>query len=202
MNEQEKYELMWEIDEYRLSSPEVSCLPELYKFIPGPPAAINIYGCGPGRAGAQMAGMGYTVHMLDIAGNCLDSVAKKATHSVDVPLYFHRAPLWDAAGFMPFADWGYCCDVLEHLPTDQVVASLRAIAFLTPRAYMTISHVEDVFGDRIGERLHLTIKPLEWWMSVITSAWRDAGASPKDVKVSERGSASTVVISDFVEIPS
>ncbi len=223
--EKRKYELMWEIEDYRRGSPEMAHLPELIEFIraagrptgetrgltpefsntpgtcsprptsrrktepstPTPqqseiwphlqragatgPLGVNIYGCGPGRAGLELALLGHEVHMLDIAHNALDPLPATAVNSVDIPLYFHVGELQNAATLLPCADIGYCCDVLEHLPTPAVAPALRAIATLTPGAYMTVCHMKDGFGARIDDVLHMTVQPHGWWLEQIQTAW-------------------------------
>lgn len=207
--ERQKYELMWELEDYRKGSPEMSHLPELIEFMKAagrptserpstgestpstsPPTpqqseiwphlelqpserrlSVNIYGCGPGRSGLHLALLGHEVHMLDIAQNALDPLPAVATRSIDTPLYFHRGNIVNAAALLPTADVGYCCDVLEHLPTDQVAPALSAIARLTPRAFMTVCHQKDSYGKRIDDVLHLTVEDHAWWLEKLKSAW-------------------------------
>lgn len=200
MNEREKYQRMWAIDEYRMHSPEEHNLQNFVTYLGvAVNSKVNIYGCGPGRAGRTLARAGYEVHMLDIADNCLDEAVAQSLHDLTMPLYFHLGRLAEATDLMPEADWGYCCDVLEHIPPVEVDFSLRAIAELTPRAYLTVSHVADGFGKRIGEPLHLTVQPLDWWLVLIRDAWEKAGHRVTGMTVTESGSQSTIVISEVLD---
>ena len=61
-------------------------------------------------------------------------------------------------------DVGFCTDVMEHIPPDDVETVLRNIMASTPRAFFQISTVEDVFGKTIGQPLHLSVHPHAWWM--------------------------------------
>jgi hypothetical protein len=72
---------------------------------------------------------------------------------------------------LPQCDVGLCGDVMEHLPEKWVAGSFAAIASKAPVCYFQICGVIDVWGDRIGERLHLTIKPQAWWLDKMRAHW-------------------------------
>ena len=68
-------------------------------------------------------------------------------------------------------DWSFCCDVLEHIPPEKVDAVLQTILRSTDRGgLLTIAHYPDSMGSRIGETLHLTVKPWAWWAERLTDA--------------------------------
>jgi hypothetical protein len=61
-------------------------------------------------------------------------------------------------------DYAYCCDVMEHIPTEYVMATLQNImATCTEGAFFYICLVPDGFGALIGKPLHLTVRPFMWW---------------------------------------
>lgn len=73
-----------------------------------------------------------------------------------------EAPVWD----MPFDDGQFdytaSTDVLEHVPTDKMEAAIREICRVTKRQ---TTHVVALFdGVRQGVVLHMTVKPIEWWV--------------------------------------
>jgi len=69
-------------------------------------------------------------------------------------------PLWKLSAGRIF-DVAVAADVLEHLPTELVDDSLAAISKST--SVLIAQNAEyDSLG--WGAKLHLTIKPAEWWM--------------------------------------
>lgn len=73
--------------------------------------------------------------------------------------------LWEEwpAKLWPIFDLGICCDVLEHIPTEKVDDVLEQMFLNCNNLLISIALRIDVQGDLIGERLHLTVKPKEWW---------------------------------------
>ena len=64
------------------------------------------------------------------------------------------------------AKYGMCCDVLEHIPTADVETVIQNIMASAENCFFQISTTPDICGDLIGTRLHLTIRPHEWWASL------------------------------------
>jgi hypothetical protein len=65
-----------------------------------------------------------------------------------------------------------CTECLEHLPTDDVSASLQALRDLTePGGYMVLLIMVEGHPTAHDDAGHLTIKPREWW----TAALADIG---------------------------
>jgi hypothetical protein len=52
---------------------------------------------------------------------------------------------------------------MEHIPPDQVETVIRNIMTSAGTVFFQIATVPDKFGAVIGQRLHLTVKPHEWW---------------------------------------
>jgi cyclopropane fatty-acyl-phospholipid synthase-like methyltransferase len=122
-------------------------------------------GAGTGRASKLLADAGLDVTMLDIT---------KAATDPGIDLPFIEACLWDMAEVWPGRfDWVYCCDVAEHLPTDKVDAALDNLAAMTGYgAFMQIAMFPEIHGARyVGEALHLTIKPADWWKHKLAERW-------------------------------
>jgi hypothetical protein len=60
-------------------------------------------------------------------------------------------------------DFGFCADVLEHVPPADVERVLWNIGTASKRLYLNVSTVPDVMGALIGEPLHLTVESPYWW---------------------------------------
>lgn len=149
-----KYEAMWETPEYRNLSPGELAAGDFLEVVkPKPGASIIDFGCGTGRGALRLNDLGYLVTMVDFAGNCLDDAAKAIT--------FVKADLTKPLHL--YSQYGYCTDVLEHIPTDDVEAVVRNVMGAAALTYFQISTVPDNMGVLIGHALHLTVKPHHWW---------------------------------------
>lgn len=143
-----KYEKMWNEDKYRKFSPGEK---SVYDFITHKPKGRTLVdiGCGTGRASKKLSEH-FEVCMFDIAKNAPE---------VDLP--FVCGCIWKDE--IPEADWGYCCDVMEHIPPSKINKTLENIAKSTSQIYFRIYFQDDKCGKEVGETLHLTVKPFEWW---------------------------------------
>jgi 2-polyprenyl-3-methyl-5-hydroxy-6-metoxy-1,4-benzoquinol methylase len=168
--ERTKYEQLWKRDDYRAVSPgEQMAMTFLQQAGPERDAEIIDFGCGTGRGALMLALMGgLRVKMLDFAENCLDPEVAEACVSQPTRLSFRAHDLSKPPA--ENAPYGYCCDVMEHIPTDGVPKVLRNILGSAQHVFFGISTVPDVMGKAIGEDLHLTVKPLAWWLEQITAA--------------------------------
>lgn len=162
-SEQEKYEKMWNIEDYRAVSPgEQLAMLFLSQAKPLPDSTVIDFGCGTGRGALMLALFGkMVVTMLDFAENALDEDVKNATVTQPHRISFIQHDLNQPAPVI--ASYGYCCDVMEHLPPEEVDVVLQNILNAASHVFFNISTVPDIMGERIGEPLHLTVKPYEWW---------------------------------------
>ena len=182
-HERLKYERMHRIPGYS-PGPGRSHIPRFLSLLEGRPSVID-YGCGTGDAALVLHELGFEVYLVDIAHNSI----RPATKEILGDRFFVSA-LHELPGALPAAEWGFCCDVLEHLPTDYVERSLRAMRARTPNLYCSISGSPDGWGRHINEVLHLTVKPREWWEREIGKHWKTVeslGGSNKVFEIVGRG---------------
>jgi len=167
-----KYRKMWEIDDYRAVSPGEEWAAEFLKQANVPADATVIdFGCGTGRGGMMLALMGsMKVTLLDFTDNCLDPEVAEACVTQPQRIGFMRGDLTEV--IQTTAIYGYCCDVMEHIPTDDVPKVLENVLMAAQHCFFAISTVDDEMGALIGEPLHLTVKPADWWAEQL----RNAGA--------------------------
>ena len=166
LHERRKYEQMWTFADYR--DDHVTVQARLAFLTQGmrPGDSLIDFGAGAGYASRWFQDAGVRVLAIDIAPNSM--APDIAAH---VPLLIGN--LWD----MPIditADWGFCCDVMEHIPTDRVDDVLRTVRKSTRGStFFSIALRPDGCGRLIGDSLHLTVKPLEWWLARVTPHWSD-----------------------------
>ena len=160
--EREKYRKLWgEHPVYRKVAPgEMFAAHFLNMAKPGPDDTVYDFGCGTGRGAAKIAERCRVVG-FDFTDNSRDpDVVGKfefRQHDLTRPID------------LPPAELGFCTDVLEHIPPEDVKLVLQNIFQASERVYLNISTVEDSCGALIGEQLHLTVRPLNWWLLLTIS---------------------------------
>lgn len=170
--ERSKYERMWEKQEYRQVSPgEQIAHVFLAQSKARPNDHVIDFGCGTGRGGLMLAVLGrLRVTMIDFASNALDVDVANALLTQSHVLSFLREDLERPLSVK--ARYGYCCDVMEHIPTDKVERVIKNILAAAQHVFFQISLVDDACGVLIDEKLHLTVQPFEWWREKL----RECGA--------------------------
>lgn len=159
MTEKEKYDKMHLIPGYS-PGPGVAHVQDALKWIKGD--SVIDFGCGTGDAAKAFMDSGNEVYCVDISRNGLKH---------DFGKRFFQSALHDLPAKLPKAKWGFCCDTMEHLPEEWVAGSLSAMSRKVDNCYFTISGVPDTWGARIGETLHLTVKPFVWWEKKLKEHW-------------------------------
>ena len=154
LSERDKYLKLWLRDDYRAMSPgEINAQTFLAHMAVDGVGPVIDFGCGTGRGALALAAAGLEVVLVDFVSFCRDQEA--------VHLPFLE---WDLTVPCPLrAPYGYCCDVMEHIPPEHVDAVISNIMASTETVFFQIATVPDAFGKMIGQTLHLTVEPAEWW---------------------------------------
>jgi hypothetical protein len=150
--EREKYIRMWAIPQYRRLAPGEDAAAEFLDIVK-PDGRVIDFGSGTGRGALALSKAGVDVWMVDFASNCRDNEVLHlpfVEHDLTEPLAL-RAP------------YGYCTDVMEHIPPAQVDTVIRNIMESAGTVFFQIATVPDNFGAVINQRLHLTVEPHDWW---------------------------------------
>jgi hypothetical protein len=154
--ERAKYAELWSgVPEYRAYSPGVENV-QRFMDVMEPKAGSTILdvGCGTGVAGLMFEKHGLRPRWIDITSAGLHP---------DIPLHrFTCVPLWSE--WFGAYDYGFCCDVMEHIPTEYTMLVVDRIIAACDTTWFQISLVPDQFGAVIGQPLHLTVKPFKWWL--------------------------------------
>lgn len=155
LDEQQKYEAMWSLPEYRKWSPGEGAVDAFFDMVK-PDGTVIDFGCGTGRAALKIQERGNDVIAIDFASNCLDHAARG--------LRFFSLNLSKP---MPIkAPFGFCTDVMEHIPPDEVETVILNIMDAAGTVFFQISTVPDSFGEVIGDPLHLSVHPHDWWLGL------------------------------------
>lgn len=157
--EREKYIRMWAIPGYRQEAPGENFVDQ-FDLVAEPKAGETVidFGCGTGRGGLALADYGLDVWLVDFAPNCRDNEA------LHLPFLEH-----DLTQPCPLrAKWGYCTDVLEHIPPADVGRVICNVMGSVDKGWFRIATVPDRFGAVINQKLHLTVQPHDWWKDTFT----------------------------------
>jgi hypothetical protein len=151
----EIYQLMWMFPDYGDRSPGAR-VADFYLEKFNPQGTIIDFGSGSGRASIRFEERGRDPILVDFADNCR---IKEAEH---LPFLVH-----DLADEIPLNEtFGFCADVMEHVPTDQVDIVIKNIMSAAEKVFFQISTSDCNWGQRIGVNLHITIKPHQWWLDL------------------------------------
>jgi hypothetical protein len=154
MSEVEKYQAMWHTPLYREVAPG-EAFANAFIDIADPKLTDIIvdFGCGTGRGAKKIAELTRCeVQLVDFADNCRDE-------GNNMP--FTVADLTKPIGIS--GNIGYCTDVMEHIPPDDVPDVIKNIMDCVDSCYFKIALFDDTMGQLIGHPLHLSVFPSEWW---------------------------------------
>lgn len=154
-SEKALYETIWKNPDYRVVSPgEEQVRDFLVHCQPKRGDTLIDFGCGSGRATLALKEAGLDARGIDIADNCLDAEVRD---QIGLQVHDLSEPV------MQSATWGYCCDVMEHIPPHQVRKVLGHILDSASTVYFQICTEEDHFGQTVGHPLHLSVHNADWW---------------------------------------
>lgn len=157
--ERDKYAEIWSRQEYRdAHSPGMDNV-DRFMSVLQPKAGSHVIdvGCGSGKAGLEFQKKGLEAWYLDITDAGLDDAVPRSR--------FQRLPLWSPSAWSGRFDYGFCCDVLEHIPPEYSMLVCDRIMEHCKIAWLQICNQPDEFGPKLlGEPLHLTVQPYSWWL--------------------------------------
>lgn len=154
-SEREKYQSVWEFPAYAAHSPGVAAIDRFLSLTEAKaPASVLDLGCGAGAASVELSRRGFDVSLVDMVD--VRSEDAKALR------WFTEQPLWTEPRYHS-ADFGFCVDVLEHIPTEFVLLAIEHMRRSVGKLYLEVCMVPDQFGVLVGEPLHQTVKPFTWW---------------------------------------
>lgn len=155
--ERKKYDEVWSsIPDYGAKSPGLEAIDQFVKIVQPPPhSSIIDIGCGTGVAGLKLRELGHQVSYLDITdAGLLPDVDRRR---------FIEQPVWKHFGSGRFFEFGYCCDLMEHIPIEFTLLTVHNVLRNCGTVFFQIALTPDEFGHAIGKPLHLTVQEFTWW---------------------------------------
>lgn len=161
--EKAKYEKCWENPDYRVIAPGETTAFLFKKLLkPKRDESLIDFGCGTGRGGHTLSALcGLNTTLVDFAPNCLDAEVREAIEEFPDKLRFVERDLSKPLDLK--AKYGYCTDVLEHIPPEQVEQVIDNIMQCVEGCFFQICLTEDHFGKIVGHPLHLSVHDHAWW---------------------------------------
>jgi 2-polyprenyl-3-methyl-5-hydroxy-6-metoxy-1,4-benzoquinol methylase len=163
--ERETYESMWGVEDYSASSPGANYV-EAFLVMAGitdpSQATVLDAGCGSGKGALALSALGFRVRMCDLTDAGIVPEARGLIFTETALWHDLRASLGYVSGGL--ADYVYCCDVLEHIPTHFTMLSIaRMLEVCRHGLFLSIALVPDRFGVFVGYPLHQTVQSFVWW---------------------------------------
>jgi len=157
-HERNKYEQIWGLDDYSICSPGLLYVDMFYDIAkPVVGQSVLDVGAGGGVATRELKKRGLSSRGFDITN--------AGWKHKDIPL--STGCIWRDLPQGPPYDYVYCCDVMEHIPTEFTALSISEMLRTCGKAFYSISFTQDAYGDFINDHLHLTVKPFTWWRDML-----------------------------------
>lgn len=161
VSEREKYVNAWKNRVYRIRSHSLELWNDHRCFFPENFKSALDVGCGLGKLFAEWNDKEIDAWGVDITESCLAMHTRE-----DWGHKFKEVSIWDMVWDRHF-DFGICADVMEHIPTDRISLSLERISICCDEVLFKIAHF--IGNDLGGPRLHLTLRPVAWWINQMES---------------------------------
>jgi hypothetical protein len=165
--EAEKYRRVWSDQHYG----------DQNDGIPSVPFAVGALGCKAGESIIDWGcGNGQSLDALrkyGLEGTGFDIVPTGYQFHIVIGL------LWDPPAGLE-ADYGFCTDVMEHIPPEHVDAVLDVLYARTRKAcFIQLDTFPDLWGALMNppEVLHLSQHSPQWWLVRLQKRWREVEMS-------------------------
>lgn len=168
--EKQKYLKTWGLDAYRNYAPGEHLVYDFMGVVkPRAGAEILDLGTGTGRAALRLHNLGYQVIPVDIAENCLDpQVRDELAGKLVIQYLWDDLPTCKQINKLELDNYGFCTDVMEHIPPEKVDDTLANFARHIRHLFFQICFRKDHFGEEVGEDLHLTVRSFKWWLNKLS----------------------------------
>ncbi|MCU0521420.1 MAG: methyltransferase domain-containing protein [Anaerolineae bacterium] len=172
--ERDAYAELWSsVSAYKRNSPGEQYAKTFHAIVNDPGATVLDAGCGEGRGMVALDKLGYVVAGLDLTDAGLSAEAKAFPFMQEtiwndlnrVRQLFHSTRTHVFGGKV---DYVYCCDVLEHLPTQFTMLAVEKMIRVSKKGvFLSIFFIQDGYGPWVGRHLHQTVQPFTWWRDAL-----------------------------------
>lgn len=172
--EADTYAELWSsVSAYKRNSPGEQYARVFHSLVNEPGATVLDAGCGEGRGMVALDKLGYKVAGIDLTDAGLSAEAKAFPFLVESVWsdlskardLFHATP---THAYGAKVDYVYCCDVLEHLPTQFTMLAVdQMLRIASKGVFLSVFFVPDGYGPWVGRPLHLTVQPFTWWRDAL-----------------------------------
>lgn len=162
--EKDKNTEIWGVPDYHgADSPGLTDVERFLSIVkPAFASSVLDAGCGRGVAGLKLIEAGMAVSFLDITRTALDPEVNQKT--------FIEATLWGRWQGNRFWDYGFCVEVMEHLPTEFTMLAAARLIDACQTTWFQIAFEPDKWGPMVmGKNLHLTVMPFVWWLDRLSA---------------------------------
>jgi len=121
-------------------------------------------GCGNGETKTHL-NPSLRYNALDITTNQIKDKS--------IPVY--EMPVWDIKTIGVDFDYTVSNDVLEHLPTEMVEQAIKGIVESSIKGTIHAISTRDAIADYCGHKVHLTVRPLDWWEDMFKKYIKEKG---------------------------
>lgn len=166
------YDTAWSMGGYGDFSPGEKYAHVFASLVP-PGGTVLDAGTGSGKGAIALDALGFKVAMCDVTPEGLDSpdLVKRFPytnaslwHDKSLKTVAYMAKCFDPAFNGQDFDWAFCCDVMEHIPTQFTMLIIQNLLHIVQRGvFLSIALVPDSFGVWVGKPLHQTVQPFTWW---------------------------------------
>jgi SAM-dependent methyltransferase len=147
------YKKLYERKDYRAWSPGEELVTTFLNVAkPRSHETLIDFGCGSGRAAKKLSEH-CQVSAVDFADNAIETDVPFKVHDLREPFDLEK----------PY-DYGFCTDVMEHIAPEDVKKVLGNILKASRKVFFQISTRDDDYSEEAGTKLHLTVKPMSWWV--------------------------------------
>lgn len=153
-----KYTKIWQQEQYDEVSPGAN-FASYFTAITGakPGATVLDIGAGSGAGSVALKRLGFDVTAFDLVG--------KGWKHPDI--YLMTGSIWHGVPCDHLFDYAYCCDMMEHIPTQMVGLAVSRVLEHSKSAFFTVCFNADTHGAAVRETLHLTVQPFRWWLDTM-----------------------------------
>lgn len=157
--------------------PMVGAVMEALGIEPGD--TVLDYGCAKGFIVRAFRERGVEAWGLDVSTYALNCAPREAR-----PYVMHTSTRWRGPGYPVRFDWLFCKDVLEHIESCKLTATVKQLARDCQQAFIVVPLADGGTYNAPENELDVTHeirRPLDWWATLLGEYWHQVEATTTPV---------------------